>query len=533
MRQAASKGRFPVTRIVAVALLLATAFWGYPSGAQNAQAPYVAPSGSGPIGVAVGGLALSLKGPRSPIRLGDPVWVTVELRNTSHQTQRLFLYARPSYVQNWPAANYSFTIVDRANAAVVPSQSNGENAMGAIAPRVSVHQLDPGTSMYTRIRVDQFYDFAMPGTYAAIVNSAVRYIYPTDSTTIAPQSNPITLNILAGRTIHPAPISEHTLGIQLQTDRPAYVMGEPIFTRLIVSNLTREPVPIGEGWAGNVCSLILLDGLDNPVSPTLGGAQSFESSMGRPELPSRKTMVLGYLGEWVTLERWGLFYYKPLKPDNYTLVALSTISADSSKPLHVKVLTKTSAESEPRVALRSPDSNHTVNALIDQYSALRTELMGMINKVPRTEYAASLFFQFGSTWSPKLDGFEERLNRVPSAGDANSPYVQLIANLLQSKRYLALAEAAAIAPGPESPGPTPTRLLPANIQAVAGILPGTPPAKVSGTITTCDVAKAVGEVRVADYFVDAVKKDLAERSAGVGDAAYPPEVVSAPKKCRW
>lgn len=74
----------PVTRIVAVALLLATAFWGYPSGAQNAQASYIAPSASSPIGVTVGGLALSLTGPRSPIRLGDPVWVTVELRNTSH-----------------------------------------------------------------------------------------------------------------------------------------------------------------------------------------------------------------------------------------------------------------------------------------------------------------------------------------------------------------------------------------------------------------------------------------------------------------
>ena len=405
--------------------------------------------------------------------------------------------------------------------------------MGAIAPRMAVHQLAPGTSMYARIRLDQFYEFTSPGTYSAIVNSAVRYIYPTDPTTIAPQSNPIALNIQAGRTIHPAPISERTLRIQLQTDRPAYVAGEPIFTRLIVTNLTAEPVPIGEGWAGNICSLVLLDGLDNPVSPVLVGAQSFVSRMYRPELPPRKTTVLGYLGEWVTLERWSLQYYRVLGPDNYTLVALSTISADRSAPLHIKVLTKASAEAQPRIGLRSPGTDHTVNALLDDYSALRTELMTMINQVPRTAYAASLFFQFGSTWSPKLNAFEERLNGVPSAGDANSPYAQLIANLLQSKRYLALAEAAAIAAGPEGPEPTPTPLPPANIQPLADIISATPSPKASETITKCDVTQAVSYGRVADYFVAAVKKDLAEGSVGVGDADDPPKVISAPRKCRW
>ena len=449
------------------------------------------PSHNTATGKVMEGLALSLT-PDNLIRpLGAPIWVTVELQNQSNEPIQL----HSTYL------GYSFTIVNTRAAQVLPrNRALSPASFGAIEGPLDIHRLAPHSSAFARFRLDTSYRFTQPGFYRVFVSSFLSY----SDVNVSLQSNQITLTIPPQRTREhtaPAPVQSPTFEIWLQTDRPAYVLGQPIFLRLIMRNISNYAVERETGWAGELASIIMLNGRGDPVGAPVAGATDGRAEMPLPFAP-HTTLVLGYLdNDWVGLQRWG---YNAPPTGSYILAAFSNYeSSSSSAPVRVKVLSNAAAMAQPSTTLDDPSLSGSIESLLGWYHGVLVRTAEMIGQVPTSSHVADLYFKFGSAWGDSGDQqkFADRLKKLPM-GNPGSRYANVTANLMESLRHLASATSSAI--------------------QIVGV-----------SAAVCDEAKAMGEVRVAEYYYDAVSSEIGRGSASIADAATPPAVRSSPHKCPW
>jgi hypothetical protein len=153
---------------IAAALCVVTFLAATPREARESTGIYVGPPHSRPTGAVLDGLALSLTPSTLTVHLGDPMWVTVELRNVSRKIERIYYDVLLGKTFTVSSTGYSFTVVDRKTARYVPTDPEASTEVP-----VATHQLAPKKSVYVRFRLDTSYQFRTPGTYSAIANNMV------------------------------------------------------------------------------------------------------------------------------------------------------------------------------------------------------------------------------------------------------------------------------------------------------------------------------------------------------------------------
>lgn len=325
-----------------------------------------------------------------------------------------------------------------------------------------------------------------------------------------------------------SPDSSHSLSINLQTDRPIYTVGMPVYIRLSITNISREAVSLGQAYAGTICSILLLDASGNPLSPPLGGAQPFTQGIFNSQLQPGKTITLSYVDDWVSLERWALMFYKQPNPGDYTLSAFTTVGGRSAaKPLHIKVLSKVDAASLTPQALDDARLDGSIRVLLAQYYKVLERTTTLIARVHSASEARDLFWRLGSAWSDNggEQSFEDSMRSLP-VGNPTSPYVNVLANLMESTRYLSRVTDAAREMLPPN-GPNHQNYMPAPLSETA---PG--PIETSSPLPAdlqCKLNVVVSEFAASKYFYNAVRLEIEHGYAGVGDAINPPPVSTASK----
>jgi len=468
--------------------------------AQQIPNVYVVPSQTTPAGSILNGLTLSLTPQTLTARLGDPLWVTVELRNASGRKQAVFFTAKDGKITLWPNSNYEFTIVNRLNYQMVWQQPSAPQ--GRIVEPGIDHPLSPGSSMYARLQLDALYRFLAPGTYSVIVTSNVAIV---DWHLIAPVSNPITITLLPSQPKvngTAEPIVHPTFGLTLQTDRPVYVIGQPMFVRLTARNETSEKYLMAwmPPWAW--CYLLLFDEEGNAVTPPGHGGGSILHYFS---FPARTTRVLAYqdwddahiLSQWADLAMWGFKFLGAHfeSPGDYELVAFPNIGGYStSNPVRIKLITEAAAKATPRVKLDDPGANSSISALLMQYLALRLKLVDNVKQITESPHVGTVFSDLAWPWFNRAQDFLEQINRLPGAGVPTSAYVLVDANLALAERHLS---------------------------------------KALDTAFACDLVRSSDELRAGDYFYEVVRMEMSRGDVGPGDAANPPLINSAPGKCQW
>jgi hypothetical protein len=173
-----------VLALLIFAALMAPAAGASPDSPQPENGLYGAPSGLGPTGTPSGGFALSLTARANPVDLGRPIWVTVEVRNTSGAIQNAWFGSRHS--------SYAFTITNQSTGAIVPS--NPHNTFGLeMVTWPGGRPIYPDASLYLPCRLDLLYTFTEPGTYSVKVTDGKPVI---NGKAVKLQSNAITITIL-------------------------------------------------------------------------------------------------------------------------------------------------------------------------------------------------------------------------------------------------------------------------------------------------------------------------------------------------
>jgi hypothetical protein len=501
---------------VAVALCVVTFLVATPCEARGSTGIYVAPSSSWPTGAVLDGFALSLTPSKLTVHLGDPLWVTLELRNVSGKMQRIYYNVMLGKTSTISSTGYSFTIVDRKTARYVPTDPETSTDVP-----VTMHQLAPNTSVYLRYRLDTSYQFRTPGAYSAIINNMVSSNEGENYFVRATlQSNPIAITVLPRRgtaQASPLPIETPAVAVNLETDRPAYALGEPIFVRLSVRNITDDELHNIDTRldAGAGSDLIIVDEEGNPTGPPHGFGPPYAWASGTPVLPRlapHETAVFGFLNVTANIQGWESL--RVSAPGAYAIATFLNRGwwLSSSPPVGVRVLTKAAAKSLPGSVLNDPKLNDSIRILLNEYHDVLVRSAAMIPGVRSTAETQDLYLQLRSAWAQGDDGrsIGDRLERLPGVGNPASPYVNVSANFLESLRHVSAAADVMLG------------LLPSNAP---------PPTPQPVYIPKCKLTGVTSELNVAEYFYDAVKSEMERGYASLGDSTSPPPVHSAPSNC--
>jgi hypothetical protein len=304
--------------------------------------------------------------------------------------------------------------------------------------------------------------------------------------------------------------------LYLQTDRPAYVQGQPVYLRLFVRNRSDDNQYLSP-------ALLILDGQGRPLGPPQGNKNDTENGAGRYDEVAPSPTLAPFFGFMAPLGDLQYWFYTLNEPGSYTLELLGQRGASRSNPVRIAVLRKSDAQRRPPRMLDDPKLDGKLDGLLAQYHAVLVRTADLIGKVPRTPRVGNVYYSFGPAWGQNGPyAFEDRVMQLHGAGDPSSPYVNVIANLMQSLRHLKRVTDVVIWPPPGAFDETPQ---PLNAWTTA------PPRTLAPA--TCDVAQAAGELKEAQYFYNAVKSEIARGYASLGDAIDPPSVSSAPRKCPW
>jgi hypothetical protein len=122
---------------------------------------YSGTAGRGPSGPNLQGFALALAADSPNVRMGDPVWVTLELRNISGSLGHASVGSRND--------DYEFTIVNRATGETVARNPHPRWGNDSIGGGLLGFGVPAGTSVYLRFKLDALYEFTGPGTYSVQV----------------------------------------------------------------------------------------------------------------------------------------------------------------------------------------------------------------------------------------------------------------------------------------------------------------------------------------------------------------------------
>jgi hypothetical protein len=324
----------------------------------------------------------------------------------------------------------------------------------------------------------------------------------------------------------PAPTQTPAFVILLQTDRPAYAFGQRIYLRVFARNSTGVMQYF-------LPRLMIWDNRGNPLGAPHGNRYETVNSVHDYLYPPTPMMgeVFGFLDPRADLQEWS---YNLTSPTAYGIaVFASDASSTRSNVVRVRVFTKTAADSLAGTVLNDPKVDRAIRALLGQYHDVLAKSAGTIAEIPHASHVGNVYNTLAreSAWG------EDRVTGLSGTGDPTSPYVNVTANFIESVRHLSKIVNIAIAPPPgafdepQQPNTPYANLLDRGGLGATKLMPTAPPQTLPPA--TCDVAQATGELRVAEYFYNAVESEMKRGRARLGDALNPPVVPSAPHKCPW
>ena len=290
--------------------------------------------------------------------------------------------------------------------------------------------------------------------------------------------------------------SPYTVAIHLQTDRPVYVVGQTVGVRFIIA--TETPAYYEPWYKPN---LEIFDGKGKLVLANSGDFDSMINSTrpmarfppGRTTLQTCRWRPAGVCRQWWDLASLG---YRLHRPGRYTLVADGNIGdysgVKASPPVTIEILTTAMARARPPVALAETRTNAMFASLASEYVRLRSDLVEMIALTRKGETWTDLGQKYWG-WSQQREDLQNRIDGLSSSGNADSPYVQVTANLEN---------------------------------AVAGL------GAAGDRTISCDARNATVDLGVADYFFNAVRNELSAGRANIADGAHPPQYASPSGYCK-
>jgi hypothetical protein len=279
--------------------------------------------------------------------------------------------------------------------------------------------------------------------------------------------------------------SPYTLAIRLQTDRPDYVVGQPVRVRFVITTETTLSYP-----STYVPDLEIVDSQNKRVRQTspvddpsrlVGRLRMGQLSPGNTTLQLYGWHYARVFRQWFTLGYLGYHLHRPSK---YTILAdgnLGDYNVIASPPVTFQILTAAMARARPPDMLRDPRTNAVFRSLANEYISLRSALA--IGHIP----------EMYNNWDQRREDLQNRVDRLPSSGNPRSPYVQVNANLENAVEALGAAEERAF---------------------------------------QCDDPNEKANLAVSDYFLGAVRRELATGEANVGDADNPPPYASPSGYCK-
>lgn len=209
------------------------------------------PSLGGPAGVAVEGIALAVSAPQALYRLGSPIWIYAELRNTT-----------PDFVNvrfDWRGLQ-EFALVDRPNGRPIPAATDPQALFSAFRGPFGFFSMQKGRSHFFAIRLDRLFQISSPGTYAFKMKMSLsgrhmpqRSPFP-DFKSIALASNAVAVTVLPARSptgpsangsVYQGPPgdsvtgpSSHGVALALTNDWPSSAVAAPIIVKLELRNVS-------------------------------------------------------------------------------------------------------------------------------------------------------------------------------------------------------------------------------------------------------------------------------------------------------
>jgi len=139
-----------------------------------------------PAGVAANGLALSLSAKTSNPRLGETIWMTLEIRNLSAQDA----YVLIPYV----AAFYDLKVIDAAGIEL-PRLAHSPCPVDVYSSNSNGDRIAPGTSYFTDVRLACYVQITRPGTYA-VTASTRRVLRPDNRKDLGLVSNTVMIQVM-------------------------------------------------------------------------------------------------------------------------------------------------------------------------------------------------------------------------------------------------------------------------------------------------------------------------------------------------
>ena len=215
------------------------------------------------------GFALSLTADWASAELGRPIFVKVELRNVSGRPQIAAFGSSRS--------DYEFVIVNAQTGARALRDPKGWLRIPAGS---SESRLYPDSSLYATFSLTDLYRFSESGTYSVrVVGHPV-----INGQRVTLESNPVQVTFEPPTVRLVLAKEKHVLSYRIQTDRPEYVAGEPVYVRLVVTNLIDEPIAYSLNEDQPLASLEVADERGQPVPPTQHGYRLGRGTVVMPRL---------------------------------------------------------------------------------------------------------------------------------------------------------------------------------------------------------------------------------------------------------
>jgi hypothetical protein len=131
----------------------------------------------------------------------------------------------------------------------------------------------------------------------------------------------------------PARYSARDVHLRIETDRPTYRVGDSIFVRLILRNVSDHPVRFERASATVEARLRVDDAAGHQVEPTVPGVLGRGGGPQRMLNAGAETTLLFWkappLREWLNLRDWG---YDLRAPGRYTIVGIPGVVGPELTP---------------------------------------------------------------------------------------------------------------------------------------------------------------------------------------------------------
>ncbi len=151
-----------------------------------AQTMGIRESQTSPTGASANGIATSLTCSSPTVHVGQPINVTLELRNVSNNGLHALFAAR--------AGGYRFVIINDSTLQVVSKRDSPRSGWDTVGGPSAGREIKRGYSKFVEFRLDDYYQIDQPGKYRVALLDGEIYLPP--NLVKLPSSNTITITVL-------------------------------------------------------------------------------------------------------------------------------------------------------------------------------------------------------------------------------------------------------------------------------------------------------------------------------------------------